>query len=381
MTLRLGDQADDVRAWQEKLIEGGYLPAGSADGVFGEATESATRAFQSAHGLAVDGIVGAETWGNMMGDPNFPNNSAGTLSRGSGGGSNSSSSSADLKSKFPQFGHLVDHPEIGPILAESNSRALTSNPMSQNEFEAKIMATNWWKTTQSSARAYYNQQFSDPATFDAKIRDYSYQIQVIAGQLGYDESILTPAYISDFANRAYRDGLTPAQMKAMIADELTGLVGVTERSTTLQQLREISQGYGFLVDQPTQNYWLREINAGRQTIEGFEGTARAWATSLFPHLTNMFQQGMNLRQIQEPYKRLIEQELELAPEQIDFIGNTKWRNVLDYVDPKDGVHRTMSMRELTEYVRGQDEWRRTKNGRESVAEVGEQLLRSFGAVA
>lgn len=39
------------------------------DLLFGLATESATRSYQAAHGLTVDGIIGPETWGEFLGWP------------------------------------------------------------------------------------------------------------------------------------------------------------------------------------------------------------------------------------------------------------------------------------------------------------------------
>ncbi|MEA2453446.1 MAG: hypothetical protein QOG04_2156 [Actinomycetota bacterium] len=39
------------------------------DLMFGPATEAAVRTYQSAHELTVDGIVGPETWGEMLGYP------------------------------------------------------------------------------------------------------------------------------------------------------------------------------------------------------------------------------------------------------------------------------------------------------------------------
>ena len=51
---------DDVRRWQERLLELGFHP-GRADGLFGFRTEAATEAFQAARGLDADGIVGPLT--------------------------------------------------------------------------------------------------------------------------------------------------------------------------------------------------------------------------------------------------------------------------------------------------------------------------------
>jgi hypothetical protein len=50
----------DVRTWQARMRTIGYLIA--VDGWYGPASASVARAFQSAHGLAVDGVVGPLTW-------------------------------------------------------------------------------------------------------------------------------------------------------------------------------------------------------------------------------------------------------------------------------------------------------------------------------
>jgi putative chitinase len=58
--LRVGTRGRHVRRWQTFLIDRGFL-AGRADGIFGPLTRAATIAFQHAHGLAEDGIVGPQT--------------------------------------------------------------------------------------------------------------------------------------------------------------------------------------------------------------------------------------------------------------------------------------------------------------------------------
>jgi peptidoglycan hydrolase-like protein with peptidoglycan-binding domain len=62
--LRPGSSGDVVRQLQQALRGLGFDP-GAIDGHFGSRTEAAVRAFQSAQGIAVDGIVGDITWLNI----------------------------------------------------------------------------------------------------------------------------------------------------------------------------------------------------------------------------------------------------------------------------------------------------------------------------
>ncbi len=59
-TLRKGDRSDDVKALQERLKELGYFK-NSCTGYYGNATQTAVRAFQSRNGLTADGIAGQST--------------------------------------------------------------------------------------------------------------------------------------------------------------------------------------------------------------------------------------------------------------------------------------------------------------------------------
>ena len=53
---------NEVSRWQTFLLAQGNDPQG-IDGIFGANTDAATRAFQTAEGITVDGIVGPETFG------------------------------------------------------------------------------------------------------------------------------------------------------------------------------------------------------------------------------------------------------------------------------------------------------------------------------
>lgn len=63
-TQSTGNRGVDVQAIQHLLNHHGY--AVDPIGVFGPATNSAVRAFQSDHGLSIDGIVGPGTWAALV---------------------------------------------------------------------------------------------------------------------------------------------------------------------------------------------------------------------------------------------------------------------------------------------------------------------------
>jgi N-acetylmuramoyl-L-alanine amidase len=66
-TIRTGDQGEDVADVQQRLVVAGEsIDAGELGGRYGASTEAAVRAFQQRRGLLVDGIVGAETWGELV---------------------------------------------------------------------------------------------------------------------------------------------------------------------------------------------------------------------------------------------------------------------------------------------------------------------------
>ena len=51
------------------MIQKGYsCGATGADGIFGKATESATKSFQKDNGLVADGIIGQRTWNALLGE-------------------------------------------------------------------------------------------------------------------------------------------------------------------------------------------------------------------------------------------------------------------------------------------------------------------------
>lgn len=65
-TVRKGSTGQNVRELQTLLNKLDYS-CGKVDGIFGDKTEKAVRAYQRDHGLADDGVAGPLTWGKLLG--------------------------------------------------------------------------------------------------------------------------------------------------------------------------------------------------------------------------------------------------------------------------------------------------------------------------
>ncbi|MGZ8622970.1 MAG: N-acetylmuramoyl-L-alanine amidase [Actinomycetota bacterium] len=64
---RLGDEGTEVLDIQRRLLElGAVLDPAELDGRFGASTDRAVRAFQDARNLRIDGLVGPDTWGQLV---------------------------------------------------------------------------------------------------------------------------------------------------------------------------------------------------------------------------------------------------------------------------------------------------------------------------
>lgn len=71
--IRQGSSGSHVRAIQQRLRDRGYTIM--VDGIFGPKTHATVVAFQTAHGLTRDGIVGPITWGELFRSTSSPRGS------------------------------------------------------------------------------------------------------------------------------------------------------------------------------------------------------------------------------------------------------------------------------------------------------------------
>jgi peptidoglycan hydrolase-like protein with peptidoglycan-binding domain len=129
--LKRGDQGDDVRFLQERLVahlQNDGIRLSAVDGDFGPITEASVEHFQQLHGLSADGIVGEQTWQLLEADPS--------------GGSSSSTPGAPTTLRMRPIDTTVpfrlqlhwDETTINDINLQLSSFDLRSHPGAQLSF-------------------------------------------------------------------------------------------------------------------------------------------------------------------------------------------------------------------------------------------------------
>ena len=135
-TVEYGSYGEPVRQLQEALNKVGYSL--EVDGGFGEKTEAAVIDYQRKNGLAVDGVVGSETMGSLLGQIMAMGGSAAGDSTSKGVLSGVSDETADKLSQLEKGYSASD--EVNAAQKEYESWAALQPKAYESSFEAQLSA-------------------------------------------------------------------------------------------------------------------------------------------------------------------------------------------------------------------------------------------------
>jgi peptidoglycan hydrolase-like protein with peptidoglycan-binding domain len=107
-------EGDDVRAAQQRLLELGYTQVGEVDGIFGTNTQEAVRAFQTAQGLEVDGVIGPKTWNALFSSASSNRSLVPIIDAGT-----------NWLIGATEHGRWLDSPTAGPLIGTQQYQLLT----------------------------------------------------------------------------------------------------------------------------------------------------------------------------------------------------------------------------------------------------------------
>lgn len=379
-TLRQGASGAEVTDLQNKLRAAGFDP-GASDGRFGPKTLAAVQAFQRARGLAVDGVVGPQTWGAL----------------GGGGAAPAPAATADVlaefKRKYPEFAYLanINDPELQALFREA---AAKPGGMDSAEFQGKLFATNWWKTTPPATRTWLYQVNADPAAAEQQRAAMRARITDMGVTMGLDNGEWIGYMAEDALSKGWNDQQITDALAARIGVSTPGKAAYGTMGATIDQIKALGAQYLIGVSYQDAWNWSREILTGAQSLDGLQSMFTDQAKHLFANnkaVLDQLNQGGTLASMTSAYRQQISNLLEVAPDQVDFLNNPRFMQVLNYSGQGTGTEgsgqgasgaevRPMTMYELGKWARSQAEWKNTDQGRGTSAQLAEKILTTMGEV-
>jgi hypothetical protein len=287
-----------------------------------------------------------------------------------------------------EFGGLWDVYNENPDVKKVIDRAVKEGWFNdETKLTASLQSTNWYRTTEQSARQYAIRLSSDPATIEDEITTEVENLR--AGSLATGLT-LDDGTLRRIATNKIKFGWSPQQTSNAIGSEAVALaqVGGAQGVTDLRQgsvgrnLRETARLYAQKPADADLDTWVSDIMTGRKTETQWEDFMRNSAKTQFRSLAPALDRGDTVEDATYAYKQQALQTLggTIDPSQIDWTQD-KWNKALNFNDPKTNESRQMDLWEWNKYLRSLPEWQETDDAKQTYRNVAYSLAQGFGRMA
>jgi hypothetical protein len=313
------------------------------------------------------------------------------------------------KSKYANVDSIFLYDEeLKALLIEAiGDPTTTVGDMEPTEFLRRLGASDWairnastYRTRDAQRREYdetlgkYNQQLELADTQKKKddilakigqLKTTSSYARGLESAKAYIEATasgltgtMSPERLDAFVKRMYDSGndkdpnIINRELAALVSYkpgmQLGGAVG-----GDLTTLRATARANGFDLDTSfgsSINDWLQRLAKG-ESIETFKNTIRGAAKLGLPDkVANLLDQGLDLKDIYDPYKKVMASVLEVAPDSISLDDKTLRMAI--------GPEKEMSLYDFQRTLRKDPRWQYTNNAREESSDAVLGVLRNFG---
>jgi hypothetical protein len=287
-----------------------------------------------------------------------------------------------------EFGGLWDvyneNPDVKKVIDKAVKEGWFND---ETKLTASLQSTNWYRTTEQSARQYAIRLSSDPATVEDEITTEVENLRAssLATGLTIDDGTLRR-----IATNKIKFGWSPQQTTNAIGSEVVALaqVGGAQGVSDLRQgsvgrnLRETARLYAQKPADADLDTWVADIMTGRKTETQWTDFMRNSAKTQFRSLAPALDRGDTVEDATYAYKQQALQTLggTIDPSQIDWTQD-KWNKALNFNDPKTNESRQMDLWEWNKYLRSLPEWQETDQAKQAYRNVAYSLAQGFGRMA
>jgi len=201
-------------------------------------------------------------------------------------------------------------PELRGYLTQASKNGWTPELL-----KGTIESSPWWRQHADTVRQLAITQATDPATYAQTLQNARNRVGMAAQQLGrtYTGDQLTQLALQTLTTNAGWDSGVLNQLLANKLDighyedgrEIGGAAETRNHMTT------VAESYGQPVTDSFLDQFTTSIQAGRDSLAGFESLMRARAKAHYPQFADQIDAGMTVRDVADPYIRTMANTLEM----------------------------------------------------------------------
>jgi len=274
---------------------------------------------------------------------------------------------------------------------ETASRVLSADPSLQQLFQTAIKEgwderkwsvelpqIDWYKEVgdKYAADAWLAQHLS-PEEWDSQIQDARNTVQRQATSLGVQ---LTEQQLDQFAERYLYEGWGESTRQYRMADALAEFVDGQSGNmlATRDELANLAMQNGVKLDDKFYQDAAQSIIRGESTAADYEKFIRDQAAAAFPLYSDKIKAGMNVRDLASPYISRINEILEIPTDSIN-LDDMYLRRALGQLD-ENGDPTYMNLDEFETALRNDPRWETTNNGKNTLLNGAQQMMKDWGFV-
>lgn len=287
--------------------------------------------------------------------------------------------SEEVLERYPQLAGFINHPEIGQVLLDA-----ARDGLGPQELQGKIYGTDWYKSSWADLRQYELLRSTDPAEFQKVTEQSAFDVRSLFAKLGISIEGNAAGIMKLVTEAWLKHGKDDWYLYSLVGDIVNKdpslITQNGELGARMAEYRALASDY--MLDYSDDTLARTAINEWRQmdTKEAIENRYRQEAIKNYGHLEDVLNRGITVKQAMQPMTAAVARTLEMGPEQINLM-DARWRQLVEFDDPKDGKRRTMTTSEAERWARQQDEFQYTALAREETYSMAEELLTTMGAIA
>lgn len=363
----------DLTQIQQRLIDLGYdLGPSGADGQMGPRTDAAIRAFQSDHGLDVDGVVGPQTTAALSGaQPSQPGASAPAPGPAPAPAPVGGSVDDYVRANYPQVSWALAVPEVRGVIEQAGAEHWDASKLA-----GALEATAWWQNHNALTRQWLQMKAEDPDEANRKLAGARALLSASAVKAGVS---LDDNTLNDGAVQSITMGWDTPQIDAWLAAMMAAHPGAPagDAATYFSRFKSYSQGdYGVPLDDNTATHWAQRVATGQATEGDFQLWVQKQAKGRYPSLVRAIDKGVTPGSYINQLKAEAGRILEVPPDSIDMFNDPRWQQALHMPDTQVG-QRLATLTEVGSMARAMPEYDKTMGARTAASQLATKLVDTF----